>query len=124
MIWFAKKQGGEIITLTEKEALTHFRQNNISQRMKLEFLGTSDGLSYKQKRAGAMARLDETLPIDEYKKLAQEVNDDIEKAFNDELEIAKKNGVQQPRQDLDFIVVENGGEIATGERRKDILRRM
>ena len=47
-VWFAEKLDGEIIHLNEKEALIHFQDNNISQRMRLKFLGTSDGKTFSR----------------------------------------------------------------------------
>lgn len=110
-IWFAKKQDGEIIALSELEALTHFEQNNISTRMRLVFIGTSDGKEYDR-------------IINEAKALpAEERPAKVKEAFEAELAIAKANGVEEPDRTL-RIITRSGGEKATGLERKKIIKSM
>lgn len=110
-IWFAKKQSGEIIALTELEALTHFESNNIANRMRLHFLGTSDGKVYNQL-------------INEAKSLkGQERADKVKEAFDKELEVARANGVEEPDHTLRISTFTEAGK-ATGKERKKILEAM
>lgn len=117
-VWFAEKQNGEIITLTEEEALTHFEQNQIRNRMMLRFLGTSDGSKYNegQKRVQeiVMEKIKEAHPefagLDRAGKamVEKEVREEnimeikqiLDDAFKAELEQAKANGVQKPDPNL------------------------
>lgn len=113
-VWFAKKINGDIITLTEEEAITHFEQNQIASRMRLEFLGTSDGAKYNagQKKVQEMvkAKLDEEysdfMQMDKAGRAMaersiresniEEIRALLDTAFNDELEVAKANGIERP----------------------------
>jgi len=121
-IWFAEKQDGNIIELSEMEALTHFESNNISQRMRLRFLGTGDGTVYNkavlQVKELMKLKRDEIYPDyailnPEERKLADfklqdmhrpEIREILNQGKKDELEQAKLNGVKQPDKKLRYVV--------------------
>ena len=137
-IWFAEKQNGEIIELSELEALTHFESNNISQRMRLRFLGTGDGTEFNKAVNKVKTFMKEKvnneypdynmLNVEErrladfrvqegYKKEIKEILSEGRKA---ELEQAKINGVQQPDKTLRIITKADGAKAS----RDEIIRNM
>lgn len=137
-VWFAEKQNGEVIELTEFEALTHFEHNNISQRMRLKFLGTSDGTKYAEGKERVKTLLDtkrnEEIPeyfkmnaeerkIADYElrtKYAKEIKEITDEAYKAELEQAKLNGVQKPDPSLRIITQKDGGQADPMTRNKII----
>lgn len=115
LFWVAKKQDGEIVVLTEKEALTHFERNNISTRMRLQFLGTTSG----EHTANAQQKIKDIIKAgrpDNYHLMedgdrnladhrtriehSQEIKELLDEALQKDVEDAKKSGVKQPRKDL------------------------
>lgn len=119
MFWFAKKLNGEIIVLTEQEALIHFEDNNISRRMRLQFIGTSSGKHQAEARKKIMQMLVEKRPDNyngmklEAKNLVdqtirdkndKEIKAILEEAHQKELEEAEENCVRRPRADLHYHV--------------------
>lgn len=137
-VWFAKKQNGEVITLTEIEALTHFERNNIATRMRLSFIGTSDGSKMAEAKLKAGAFMDSKIEeiytnyrtmskeerglakLNIQEKFAKELKEIIDDGFNQELEQAKSNGVQRPDPTLRIITKKDGGN-ATGLERQKII---
>lgn len=136
-VWFAEKANGEVIELTELEALTHFENNNISQRMRLRFLGTSDGSKYaegKRKVKELLAEKRKEIPeyyqsnpqeqklldFDLRMKYDEEIRAIIKQAYEDELAQAKLNGVQTPDKTLRIITQKNGDK-ASGQVRQQII---
>lgn len=125
MYWHAEKQNGEIIVLTEREALIHFEKNNIAQRMRLRFLGTSSGQHQKEAKNRIIKEIMEPNYPDTYGQMSREeknvVDQDIrfehqdeirailKEAQEKELEEARKNGVKQPRKDLHIHTRSNDG---------------
>lgn len=126
LVWFAKKRDGEVIPLSEKEALTHFRSNNIKNRMGLEFIGTSDGAKYRKELAEVEKMIIKagSLPEDEANVLIKDAEKRKRAAFDAEVEIAMANGVRTPDHALDYIVVEGPGNVVNESRKKEIMRRM
>ena len=140
-VYFAEKANGEVIELTEMEALTHFEQNNISQRMRLKFLGTSDGSKYQEGKRKVQALLAEKRSVDmpdymklngEERKIAdfelrtkydKEIREITTQAYEDELAQAKTNGVQPPDNSLRIITQRDGGK-ADPQTRNKILNSM
>ena len=111
-VWFAKKLNGDIIFLTELEALIHFEENNIANRMRLEFLGTSDGRTFDR-------------IINEAKLLKGEEREaKVKEAFAEELKVAKANGVQEPDRTLRIITQGESGQKVHGKDREKMLRSM
>ena len=117
MYWIAKKQNGEIITLSEREALVHSERNNISQRQRLEFIGVCSGdhqeeAKKKIKELVVSMRPEDYYSLDEnQQKLIdyrnrQSINKEakalIDEAFEKEIEEAKTNGYKPPRKSLHF----------------------
>lgn len=115
LFWIAKKQDGDILVLTEREALTHFEKNNISGRMRLQFLGTTDGGATKRARQEIQEIIKAGRPENYYslddggKNLAdyntrlqhqEEIKKKLDDALQEDIEDAKKQGVKQPRKDL------------------------
>lgn len=141
-VWFAEKSNGEIIELTEIEALTHFENNNIAQRMRLKFLGTSDGSHYEEARKKVQEflytkRQEEvpeysSLEVEQAKRVnndlrqqyAKEIKEMVEEGYKAELEAAKANGVQRPDKTLRIITTANGKDHAQGSMRQKILGEM
>jgi len=137
-VWFAKKQNGEIITLTEIEALTHFEKNNIASRMRLSFIGTSNGSKMAEAKVKASVFLDSKIEelygnyrtmskeergvakLNIQTQFAKELKEIINNGFNEELEQAKKNGVIRPDATLRIITKKDGG-TATGLDRQKII---
>ena len=137
--WFAEKLNGEIIELTEIEALTHFEQNQIAQRMRLKFLGTSDGSIYYAARQKVqellIAKRDVDMP--EYQTLdamqrkiadqqlrtsyAKEVKELVDEGYAGELAKAKENGVQKPDSSLRIFTTTNGSNETSADMRNKIL---
>ena len=132
-VWFAEKQNGEIIELSELEALTHFESNNISQRMRLKFLGTGDGSKFKEATDKVKALMEErraeeypnymSLNIEE-KRLADfriqdaykpQIKEILEEGRKAELEQAKINGVKQPDKTLRIITRATGANASRNE---------
>lgn len=115
MYWHAQKDNGEIIVLTEREALVHFEKNNIAQRMRLRFIGTSSGKAQKEAKQKITQIVDSYRPKD-YASLApeeknvvdmeirldhkEEIDQIIKEAEQQELEEAKSNGVRTPDKSL------------------------
>lgn len=115
MFWIAEKQNGEIIALSETEALTHFERNNRSQRMRLKFIGVTDGKHQEEAKKEIQKMVTELRPegynlqSKEQQKLIDyhnrtKIQDDakvlLDEAFKKEIEEARKNGVKPPRQSL------------------------
>lgn len=115
MYWHAENYKGEIIVLTEREALIHFERNNVSQRMRLRFLGTSTGNHQKEakKKIGELINAHRPDNYASYKREEQNVIDFnireehkaeltaiLDEAGRLELEEAKATGVKQPRKSL------------------------
>ena len=134
MYWHAEKQNGEVIVLTESEALIHFEKNNISQRMRLRFLGTSSGKAQVEARKQIGKLIDSFRPSDYAQNKKEEQNvinssirdehtDEIkviiEEATRLELEEAKANGVIRPDASLHYHTPD-----ASGLARKKILNEM
>lgn len=131
MYWIAEKQDGEIIALTEREALTHFENNNIANRMRLRFLGVTDGKNtkkadqqikdiIKQHRPddfAQMERADQNI-VDHQIRMehSKEIKKLREEAFEKDIEDAKENGVKRPRKDLHIHTISKDGHS-----RKEIL---
>jgi hypothetical protein len=144
-VWFAEKQNGEVIELTEIEALTHFENNNVARRMGLRFLGTSDGTKFAEAKLKAKnlvtERLLEAYPtynrmnLEEKRitsadfrenmspELRQEVKDITDAGYQAELEQAKANGVQRPDASSRIITVIEGQQ-AVGQSRNKVLGAM
>lgn len=113
-VWFAKKTNGDIITLTEEEAITHFEPNQIASRMRLEFLGTSNGAKYNegQKKVQDMVKLQLTEHYPDFMTMdkagramaensiresnIEEIRALLDTALKEEIEVAKANGVERP----------------------------
>lgn len=141
-VYFAEKQNGEIIELTEIEALTHFEQNNVAQRMRLKFLGTSDGSEYKKARRHVQEFLADKRKEDipEYYSLdptqakqadnnlrqqyASEIKAMVDEGYEKELANARQNGVKHPDRSLRVVTTANGKDPATGAMRQKILSEM
>lgn len=106
MYWIAKKENGELISLTEQEALIQRKDNNISRRMSLQFIGVSDGSAFKKEMLKAMAieKEAELLEGVEAKKKLKEAEDLRKNAMVKEAELAKENGMQEPDRGLDVII--------------------
>lgn len=119
-VWFARKQNGDVIFMNEIEALTFYEPNNISNRMKLHFLGTSDGAIYHKLMTESMS-LPETQTVEG--KLTYPRKEKAKEAFDKELEKAVENGVQRPDASLRIITHSGDGE-ATGSERAKILESM
>lgn len=115
MYWHAEKNNGEIIVLTEKEALIHFEKNNISQRMRLRFIGTSSGKHQAEAKQKIKQIIIDNRPKDfnglkpEEKNLVdfdireahdEEIKQIIKEAGEKELEEARQNGVKTPDKSL------------------------
>lgn len=124
MYWHAKKDNGEIIVLTEREALVHFERNNISQRMRLQFIGTSSGKHQEEAKKKISQLIDKHRPDDyprmnkEEKSLTdhhirlehqEELEKIIKEAGDKELEEAKQNGVKTPRKSLHVHTMSKDG---------------
>ena len=124
MYWIAEKQDGEIIVLTEREALIHFESNNISNRMRLRFLGTTTGPNTKeaQKKIGELVAANRPENYPQLEKGQQNlVNSQIRAKFQVEIkkllddalaadiEDAKKNGVKQPNKSLRIHTMSQDG---------------
>lgn len=125
-IWFAEKNDGTILELTEKEALTHFENNNIAQRMRLRFLGTSDGSKFQEARQKVQQLMAEKraeqypdfgmMNAEERKyadyqiqaSLRKEIRELLQEGRKAELEQAKANGVQRPDKSLRIITKSDG----------------
>jgi len=140
-VWFATKSNGEVIELTEIEALTHFEHNNIAQRMRLQFIGTSDGSKWEagRKEVSALVRSKREEDYPDYFKLnkeeknladfdiqsrfAKDIRVITDKAYADEMAQAKTNGVEQPDKSLRILTKKDGGD-ATGQARNQILNSM
>lgn len=115
MYYFAKKPNGEEIILTEKEALIMTENNNVSQRMRLQFIGTCEGknqveakkviqeiiASNRPQNYNTLSKEDKNVidagirhdNIDEIKKIRDE-------ALQKDREEAEKNGFIPPRKEL------------------------
>lgn len=140
--WFAKKINGEVIPLTEREALTHFEDNNIARRMRLQFLGTSSGEHYKESKNKIKKFIQEKTTEecpDFYKMSVEERNmaqsdirhkylDEIKKiqeeAYNAEYEEAIANGVERPDPTLRIITTDGGGRQVSGTERNKIISQL
>lgn len=141
-IWFAEKQNGEIIELTEREALLHFEDNNVSRRMRLRFLGTSNGDHYRDSKKKmnqfiiekAHEEVDNFSSLDpeeknaayadirvKYKKELKEIQ---QAGYNAELEEAKANGVQRPDKSLHIVTSNGNGGQASSRDRQIILKEL
>lgn len=137
-VWFAEKQNGEILMLSELEALTHFEDNNVSRRMRLRFLGTGDGSKYEEARTKVQTLMAEKrsemypnygMLNQEEKKYAdfqvqanlrEQIKEIMDDGYKAELEQAKANGVKKPDESL-RIITKGVGTSAT---RDDILNSM
>lgn len=129
-VWFAEKIDGSIINLTEDEALTHFEKNQIASRMRLKFIGTSNGEKYAEGKRKVVAFLDQKMKEDipEYQTLnelerkvasanvreayASEVKEITDLAYKEELETAKANGVERPDVSRRIITQSTGADAS------------
>jgi hypothetical protein len=125
-VWFAEKQNGDIIELSEIEALTHFENNNIAQRMRLRFLGTGDGSKFAEAQQEVQKLMSEqrieqypnygSLNVEEKRyadfqlqdTLRPQIKEILTKGREAELEQAKANGVQKPDPSLRIITKSEG----------------
>lgn len=129
MFWIAKKSDETLVALTEKEALTHFKNNNIASRMRLEFIGTSDGKTYAQKRTELMEEHQEELqqlkgngeqPVSP--KFLDLLNRIEQEALGAEAEVARVNGVTTPDRGLDVLIHGEGMDAGTMQRARNQLK--
>lgn len=134
MYWIAENQQGEIITLTEREALTHFERNNIANRMRLRFLGTTDGkntieskenikkliVENRPESFGQMTKEDQNITDAQIRaEHSEEIGQMLQEAMDKDIEDAKANGVKQPRQSLKIHT-----KSTEGHSRQEILNSM
>lgn len=125
--WWAEKANGDIIDLTEIEALTHFEDNNISRRMRLRFIGTSSGKHQEEAKEKIRQLIIENRP-DNFQSFvgedgqaqknlidaeiradhAAEIREILAEAKSKELEEAKQNGVKRPDKSLRVSTKANG----------------
>lgn len=137
-VWFAEKQNGEIIELTEIEALTHFEQNNIAQRMRLKFIGTSDGIHFAEAKNKVQTFLSKKrkeeipdyLSLDKIQKAQadfnlraqyeDELSEMVKEGYKKEFEEAKTNGVRRPSSSLRITTA---GGMGKGDR-SQVLNRL
>ena len=144
--WFAKKLNGEVIILTEKEALTHWEDNNISRRMRLSFIGTSDGSIYNKAMEEAKDIPETGLINREWDELPQEKKDKWTKYGNDpkdwkgekgnprkeflkqkleeEMEQARKNGVDTPNKLLNIMTPRGEKDEYGNPKRDEIISKL
>lgn len=130
MFWIAKKSDGTIVSLTEKEALTHFKSNNVASRMRLEFVGTSDGTTYAKKRRELMEKHKEELQrlkgdninVPVSIPFVKKLNDIEQEALQAEAEVAKENGITQPDKGLDVLIQGEGVDNAKMQQARQRLR--
>lgn len=124
-IWIARKKDGKLISLTEKEAIIHFKNNNIASRMQLDFIGTSNGSQYIEKKKQLLEENKDKLVYDFDRPQPPEVMnllDDIEQqALEAEAEVAKANGMTQPDRGIDVQVKGVGvGEDTLAKARRNL----
>lgn len=137
--WFAKKRNGDIITLTEREAITHFEDNNIARRMALQFIGTSSGTHFAEARKKVTEFIREKMAENpNFSKMGMEernalqadlriehddtIREMLDAGYEKELEEAKENGVQRPSKFVRVQTMAEGGSgKASPEQRQKIL---
>ncbi len=115
MYWFAKKQDGEIIELTEREALMMTENNNVARRMRLQWIGTSTGQHQEAGKAKIhdiikngrtpdyFQKTDEDKALHDHNTRLEhrdEINAIRKEAYDKELEEAKSTGFIPPRKEL------------------------
>lgn len=134
MYWIAINQNNETIVLTEREALVHFERNNVSNRMRLRFLGTTTGENTKQAKQKIKQMIAEKRPTHYNRQdnteqnmidadIREEILDEISRVYNEalkkDIEDAKKNGIKRPRKELHVHTISKDGHS-----RQEILGQM